>query len=133
MMERPSVQAVAKIMLEELLTRFQKIFDSSDPGHESIYLVATMLDPRFKELLTSRQTEHATKEFLRYIKNDESDDSDTPMTPPAASTTDDEPPEKRAKYSCIPNVLKMMEIVVTERKAQVKCRPKVAETVKFIS
>ena len=87
-----------------------------------------MLDPRFKELLTSRQTEHATKEFLRYIKNDESDDSDTPMTPPAASTTDDEPPEKRAKYSCIPNVLKMMEIVVTERKAQVKRRPKVAET-----
>ena len=93
-------------MLEELLIHFQKIFDSSDPGHESIYLVATMLDPRFKELLTSGQTEHAKKEFLRYIKNDESDDSDTPVTPLAGRTTDDEPPEKRMKYSCIPNVLK---------------------------
>ena len=118
----------AKIMLEELFIRFQKIFDSSDPGHKSIYLVATMLDPRFKELLTSGQTEHAKKEFLRYVKNDESDDSDTPVTPPAGRTTDDEPPEKHMKYSCIPNVLKMMEIVATERKEQVKRCPKVAET-----
>ena len=92
-----------------------------------------MLDPRFKELLTSGQTEHAKKEFLRYIKNDESDDSDTPVTPPAGRTTDDEPPEKCMKYLCIPNVLKMMEIVATERKEQVKRLPKVAETVKFIS
>ena len=49
-----------------------------------------MLDPRFKELLTSGQTEHAKKEFLRYVKNDESDDSDTPVTPPAGRTTDDD-------------------------------------------
>ena len=42
--------------------------------------------------------------------------------------TDDEPSEKRMKYSCIPNVLKMMEIVATERKEQVKRCPKVAET-----
>ena len=100
------MEAVAKIMLEELLIHFQKILDSSDPGHESIYLVTTMLDPRFKELHTSGQTEHAKKEFLRYIKNDESDDSDTPVTPLAGCTTDDEPPEKRMKYLCIPNVLK---------------------------
>ena len=80
MMLRPSVQAAAIIMLEELHDRLQKIFDCSEPGHESIYLVATMLDPRFKQLFTSGQTEHAKKEFLRYIKNDESDDSDTPVT-----------------------------------------------------
>ena len=106
MMERPSVEAVAKIILEELLIHFQKILDSSDPGHESIYLVATMLDPRFKELLTSGPVPDKQSMLRKSLKNDESDDSDTPVTPLAGRTTDDEPPEKRMKYSCIPNVVK---------------------------
>ena len=135
MLNIPSVKVVARIMLDELGIRFQQIFDYSDPSHESIYLVATMLDPRFKQLLKNEEKEHAKKEFLKYIKNDESDDSDTQVTSSASEaatptkvTNDNEPPLKRMKYSSISNVLEMIGEVETQQKKEVKRRPKVAET-----
>ena len=127
MLNIPSVKVVARIMLDELGIRFQQIFDYSDPSHESIYLVATMLDPRFKQLLKNEEKEHAKKEFLNNSDTQVTSSASEAATPTKV-TNDNEPPLKRMKYSSVSNVLEMIGEVETQHKKEVKRRPKVAET-----
>jgi hypothetical protein len=47
--------------------RFEKLLDHSHSDHNPIYLVATLLDPRYKMILSEDQFSYARKECLRML------------------------------------------------------------------
>ena len=59
---------VCVTLQSELKHRFRKCTDPSDPNHEPLFLIAAMLDPRYKILLNPIQTQAAKKELLIELK-----------------------------------------------------------------
>ena len=47
------ISSVPHALLSQLKQRFAKWVDTTDPNHDPIYLVAAMLDPYYRVLLTS--------------------------------------------------------------------------------
>ena len=84
-------------------------FDSKQKGHNPIYIIATLLDPRYKMLLDSEHVAYARKECLKCLNGDiESSDEDganghgvsAVLQSPGASdgnTSMIEPPHKRPR------------------------------------
>lgn len=63
------LHTVSTHLQSELGRRFQKCTDPTDPDHEPLYLVSTLLDPRYRVLLTPTQSDSAKEELLKYLKD----------------------------------------------------------------
>jgi hypothetical protein len=63
----PSITQVAAMLSIELEKRFSRLVEFQDEQHDPIYLVATMLDPRYKIALEPEQIQYAKREFLKRI------------------------------------------------------------------
>ena len=61
---------VASLLLDELHRRFGNLFDFKQKGHNSIYIIVTLLDPRYKMLLDSEHVAYARKECLKCLNVD---------------------------------------------------------------
>jgi len=59
---------VCDIFQSELKYRFRRCTDPGDPGHEPLFLVAALLDPRYKLLLNPVQMETAKNELLKELR-----------------------------------------------------------------
>ena len=64
----PELTVVSNLLQSELKRRFRKCTDPGDPDHEPLFLMATMLDPRYKVLLNPIQVESTKKELLKELK-----------------------------------------------------------------
>ena len=105
MKQRETVADVADVMLTELKKRLGKLLDTNDKDHDPLYMMAALLDPRFKALLDDHQIQYSKKECLKLLMcNDSSDDDDncSNTIPQAASSPHRSesatgPPQKRLK------------------------------------
>ena len=92
---------VCGIFQSELKYRFRRCTDPGDPGHEPLFLVAALLDPRYKLLLNPVQMETAKKELLKELKeaagSSNSGSSDDGASPQQST---EEPEEPRPKRFC---------------------------------
>ena len=66
-----SINAVSQIMSIELEKHFAKLLDCNDKDHDLLYMVATLLNLRFKMILEAEQIAHAKKECLKLLCNGE--------------------------------------------------------------
>ena len=86
-------------MLVELKHRFKKFTDPSDFGYDPLFLVCTLLDPRYRLLLNRNQSDSAKEHLLKLLKeeseNGGSDSSPSPHSPAVGGTQEEEPPMKR--------------------------------------
>ena len=129
MKEVEAVKAVSDILLSELERRFSKLLDVDDKDHDPIYMIATLLDPRYKMILDADQISHAKKECLKHLVNGDSDDDNDNNTrsshrnPVSSSSTGDmQPPSKRFRY-----IHQIIEKKVTEKKEVALRHPKLPE------
>ena len=58
-MKKPLVASVAEVLLTELHKHFNSLTDVHDPDHIPVYLMATLLDPRYRMSLTDEHTKSA--------------------------------------------------------------------------
>ena len=125
------LEKVSKIMAVELERRFAKLIDHNDKDHDPLYIVATLLDPRFKMILEADQIAYAKKECLKMLYNGEYDsENETAATPPpsdplvtaAGSESDNERPSKRLRY-----VFNIIDKKATEKKEIIQKHPKLPE------
>ena len=129
-----SLEKVSKIMSVELERRFAKLLDHNDKDHNPLYMVATLLDPRFKMILETEQIAYAKKECLKLLCNGEYDseneiaatpppsDSLAPLVTTAGSESENEPPIKKLRY-----VFNIIEKKATEKKEIAFKYPKLPE------
>ena len=69
-----AVGKVADTLLSELERRFGKLLDSSNKDHDPIYMIATLLDPRYKMILDAEQIVYAKKACLKHLVDSDSDE-----------------------------------------------------------
>jgi len=66
----PEMMEVSNVLQSELKRRFRRCTDPGDPNHDPLFLMATMLDPRYKVLLNPIQLESIVrKRYLKKLKN----------------------------------------------------------------
>ena len=87
MKQRKTVAEVAVIMLTEIKKCFAKLLDTNDEDHDPLYMVTTLLDPRFKALLNDNQIQYARKECLKYLMSSDSSDDCANTIPQTASSS----------------------------------------------
>ena len=68
---KAEVASVSEVLLAELQKRFSKFINVDDPNHVPIYLMATVLDPRYRILLSDDQVANARAMILKYINGSE--------------------------------------------------------------
>ena len=113
---KAKVASVSEVLLAELQKRFSKFVDD-DPDHVPLYLMATVLDPRYRLLLSEDQVASVRAEILKCINGHGSEDTggeseiqsesqsshDTfePTQPPSGMSSADErlPSAKRRRQS----------------------------------
>lgn len=61
------MRVVAATLLQELENRFEKVLQPSSVSFDPIYLEATLLDPKYKILLSPEQLEAAKAQILREV------------------------------------------------------------------
>ena len=130
MMKIDKLQSVSKIMALELERRFSNLLDPAHENHNSLYMVATLLDPRFKNLLEKEHIAYARKECIKLLCNgDYESDSENAASSSQpvpsvleASESDDEPANKRFRY-----VFDIMDKKATEKKEVAKRQPNLPE------
>ena len=92
----PDLSNAATVLQSEVRGRFRKYTDLHDPEHGPMFLVATLLDPRYKLLINPSQIGSAKKELLQQLKdlseNGDSGSSSVTVSPVHPET--DEPPMK---------------------------------------
>ena len=49
--------------------RFNKYLQVDEPDHDPLFLIATLLDPRYRLLLDSKQVERAKMELLKEVNS----------------------------------------------------------------
>ena len=64
----PELAEVSSVLLCELQRRFIKFTDPHHDDHEPLYLVSTLLDPRYKLCLTTEEEKYAQQECLKRMK-----------------------------------------------------------------
>ena len=101
----PEVCEAAALLLRELKRRFRKYTDPGDTDHESIFIVATSLDPRYRLLLSAAQLDCVKQELVKKLKeaarekNDASSSSENELTSHDIIVQDcEEPPTKRFRH-----------------------------------
>jgi hypothetical protein len=117
-----SITEVASMLLTELERRFSKLIDFQHVNHDPIYIVATMLDPRFKIALDPEQIQYARKECLKMLLPDENissgdDDNagDSLAVHSAVEADTEEPKAKRPKVA-----LKSLDAVLSQPAHSIK-------------
>ena len=60
----PEIAAVATTLQSELNRRFKKYTDPADEAYEPMYIVSTILDPRYKPLINAVQVKSGQDELL---------------------------------------------------------------------
>ena len=89
----PELHPVATLLQSEHKRRFKKYTDPGDQDHDPIFLLSTLLDPRYRLLLNPIQTDAAKDELLDYIKDApvESSNSGNSSTSPVQVEEEEEP------------------------------------------
>ena len=72
---KAKVASVSEVLLAELQKRFSKFLDVDDPDHVPIYLMAAVLDPRYRLLLSEDQVASVRAEILKCINGHSSEDT----------------------------------------------------------
>ena len=105
----PELATVSSSLQSDLKQRFRRCTDPGDELHEPLYIVATLLDPRYKSLLNPTQLAHGRKELLVMLKDSSSSDSSGCSSlqsgSPAAQQLQDPPPKKKSRFSHLSKVL----------------------------
>ena len=65
----PDVAEVSTVLQSELKRRFRKCTDPADETYEPLYLVSTLLDPRYRPLLNPVQLKSGKEEVLKLMKH----------------------------------------------------------------
>ena len=110
MVQVPEVASVATTLRSELNRRFRKYTDPGDEDFEPIYVVSTLLDPRYKPLINAVQMKSGKDELLRMLKvNDLDSQSSSQSSPIQSSPTplpeEESPVKKRQRFSYLSKVL----------------------------
>ena len=69
MQKVPELSRVATVFHAELKCRFGKLSDADHFDYEPLFIISTLLDPRYKLLLNSEQVHSAKEELLKYLKD----------------------------------------------------------------
>ena len=105
----PELAAVSSSLQSDLKRRFRRCTDPGDEHHETFYIVATLLDPRYKSLLNPAQLAHGRKKLLVMLKDSSSSDSSgcssVQSGSPAAQRPQDPPLKKKSRFSHLSKVL----------------------------
>ena len=116
------LSGLASQLQSDLKRRFKKYTDPGDLDHESLFLVATMLDPRYKVLLNRTQAESAKANILKLLNQneDESSSSSAASSPIHQDLVekDCEPPKKRFCH-----LTKILEARLKEGSNKIKKSP----------
>ena len=116
------LSGLASRLQSDLKRRFKKYTDPGDLDHESLFLVATMLDPRYKVLLNRTQAESAKANILKLLNQneDESSSSSAANSPIHQDLVekDCEPPKKRFCH-----LTKILEARLKEGSNKIKKSP----------
>ena len=67
MKKRQGLKSISSLLLKELNRRFQRFLEPDDLQHDPVFLMATILDPRYQMLLDSNQKTSAKTELLRQV------------------------------------------------------------------
>lgn len=67
MKEKPGMRQIATVLQQELSNRFDKVLNPSCALFDPVYVQATLLDPRFKIVLTPDQLEAAKVQLLHDV------------------------------------------------------------------
>ncbi len=67
MKEKVGVRVIATMLQRELDTRFEKVLQPSSASFDPIYLESTLLDPRYRILLSPEQLQAAKSQVLREV------------------------------------------------------------------
>jgi hypothetical protein len=70
LLELPVVGNTSNVLLQELYRRFSKLLDFQDDDHNPVYVIATLLDPRYKMILDDNHTDYAKKELLKMVNSE---------------------------------------------------------------
>lgn len=94
------VSKAASSLQVELKHRFRQFTDPGDVQHDPLFLVCTLLDPRYRLLLNNNQTESAKESLLKQLKelSESCESSSSSITQSPKSTPEDseeQPPKKR--------------------------------------
>ena len=105
--EKAGIRQIANVLHQELVMRFEKVLQPGSPSFCPIYVEATLLDPRYRIILSEEQVQVAKVQILKDC------DHGTEVAPPSylqTPTEDDEPSLKRFKH--------LSNIVLEKQKAQ---------------
>jgi hypothetical protein len=95
----PELRTVSTHLQFELRRRFQKYTYPTDLDYEPIFLVSTLLDPRYRVLLTPTQADSAKEELLKYLKDTSgsvtSNSASSAASPEHEVDEAEDPPRKR--------------------------------------
>lgn len=95
MKKTPEMSSVSHLLQSELKRRFRIYTDPSDPDSEPLFLMSTMLDPRYKVLLNRNQSDSTKAQLLKQLTEsaENSGDSNSPTSAtPTPSPDEGEPP-----------------------------------------
>lgn len=98
MKKDPETSRAASVLLSELKLRFKKFTDPCDPDHDSLFLLCTMLDPRYRLLLNRNQSDSTKENLLRQLKEQSESSgssSNATQSPRSPVPAEEEPPTKR--------------------------------------
>ena len=108
MKKNPDVAEVSTVLQSELKRRFRKCTDPADETYEPLYLVSTLLDPRYKPLLNPVQLNSGKEEVLKLMKEANGDSSASSAcsgSPSSHQESEDAPPKKKSRFSHLSKVL----------------------------
>ena len=107
MVNIPDIAAVATTLQSELNRRFRKFTDPGDESFEPLYVVSTILDPRYLPLINAVQMKSGRNEVLRMLEDNGHSDShsSTQSSPPAPVEQEEGPQKKRQRFSHLAKVL----------------------------
>ena len=93
----PDISHAASVLQSELQYRFKQYTDPGDAKHDPLFLVATFFDHRYKLILNRGQTESASREVQKLLKNQSEDpgSSSSSNTESPVYPDTDEPPLKK--------------------------------------
>ena len=107
MKKAKEVAKVASLLQSELK---RKCTDPGDESYEPLYIISTMLDPRYKSLLNPIQLDSGKENTLMLLKDSNGDSSGSSSVhsgSPASGhqESEDQPPKKRSRFSHLSKLL----------------------------
>ena len=119
--KQSGLSGAASLLKAELNARFKKFEDPSQSDFDSLFVIATALDPRFRLVLSEEQKEAGKQAILAKLRELREANEDSPMDVGECASSNGstggelQPPLKRFKH---------LSAVVKERKREEKRREK---------